>query len=56
MTYGEMTKPFATTNSLSSPGLTGRPSTLRPIGSIADFPAYWMPAVAGHDKHLRNTP
>ena len=26
---------------------TGRPSTPRPIGSIAGFPAYWIPAFAG---------
>jgi|GEM_PF-4795803 len=29
---------------LSSPGLTGRPSTPRLLGSIAGFPAYWIPA------------
>ncbi|MEH2529214.1 hypothetical protein V1277_004410 [Bradyrhizobium sp. AZCC 1588] len=33
--------------SLSSPGLTGRPSTPRLLGSIAGFPAYWIPAFAG---------
>ena len=27
--------------------MTGRPSTLRLLGSIADFPAYWVPAFAG---------
>ncbi len=32
---------------LSSPGLTGRPSTPRPIGLTSDFPAYWIPAFAG---------
>ncbi|MGY2904325.1 hypothetical protein ACVWVY_003346 [Bradyrhizobium sp. URHC0002] len=32
---------------LSSPGLTGRPSTPRLLGSIASFPAYWIPAFAG---------
>jgi len=32
---------------LSSPGLTGRPSTPPPIMLIADFPAYWIPAFAG---------
>jgi hypothetical protein len=32
---------------LSSPGFTGRPSTPRPIGSTAGFPAYWIPAFAG---------
>ncbi|SDN64173.1 hypothetical protein SAMN05444050_2054 [Afipia sp. GAS231] len=32
---------------LSSPGLTGRPSTPRPLGSISGFPAYWIPAFAG---------
>jgi len=32
---------------LSSPGLTGRPSTPRPIGLISGFPAYWIPAFAG---------
>ena len=29
---------------LSSPGLTGRPSTPRPIGLNSGFPAYWIPA------------
>jgi hypothetical protein len=32
---------------LSSPGLTGRPSTPRPIGLISSFTAYWIPAFAG---------
>jgi hypothetical protein len=41
---------------LSSPGksakrvftvTTGRPSTPRLLGSIASFPAYWIPAFAG---------
>ncbi|MEH2614139.1 hypothetical protein V1293_006428 [Bradyrhizobium sp. AZCC 1693] len=32
---------------LSSPGLTGRPSTPRPIGPTTGFPAYWIPAFAG---------
>ena len=32
---------------LSSPGLTGRPSTPRPIRSTTGFPAYWVPAFAG---------
>jgi len=32
---------------LSSPGLTGRPSTPRLLGSITGFPAYWIPAFAG---------
>jgi len=32
---------------LSSVGLTGRPSTPRLLGSIASFPAYWIPAFAG---------
>src|SRR6185369_14464003 len=32
---------------LSSPGLTGRPSTPRLLDSIAGFPAYWIPAFAG---------
>jgi hypothetical protein len=32
---------------LSSPGLTGRPSTPRLLGSTTGFPAYWMPAFAG---------
>jgi hypothetical protein len=32
---------------LSSPGLTGRPSTPRLLDSIAGFPAYWIPAYAG---------
>ena len=32
---------------LSSPGLTGRPSTPRPIASPSGFPAYWIPAFAG---------
>src|SRR6266851_5453418 len=31
---------------LSSPGLTGRPSTPRPLDSTAGFPAYWIPAFA----------
>ena len=32
---------------LSSPGLTGRPSTPRLLGLISGFPAYWIPAFAG---------
>ena len=32
---------------LSSPGLTGRSSTPRPIGLIAGLPEYWIPAFAG---------
>ncbi len=28
----------------SSPGLTGRPSTPRPIDLNSGFPAYWIPA------------
>ena len=32
---------------LSSPGLTGRPSTPRPIDLNSGFPAYWIPAFAG---------
>jgi hypothetical protein len=32
---------------LSSPGLTGRPSTPRPLDLISGFPAYWIPAFAG---------
>jgi hypothetical protein len=47
---------LAPRTSLSSPGksamrvftlATGRPSTPRPIGSTAGFPAYWIPAFAG---------
>jgi hypothetical protein len=32
---------------LSSPGLTGRPSTPRLLGVNSAFPAYWIPAFAG---------
>ena len=32
---------------LSSPGLTGRPSTPRLLDSISGFPAYWISAFAG---------
>jgi hypothetical protein len=32
---------------LSSPGLTGRPSTPRLLGLNSGFPAYWIPAFAG---------
>jgi hypothetical protein len=32
---------------LSSPGLTGRPSTPRLLDSSTGFPAYWIPAFAG---------
>jgi hypothetical protein len=32
---------------LSSPGLTGRPSTPRLLGLITAVPAYWIPAFAG---------
>jgi hypothetical protein len=30
----------------------GRSSTLRPNGSIAGFPAYWMPAFAGMTTNI----
>jgi hypothetical protein len=32
---------------MSSPGSTGRPSTLRRIGLISDALEYWVPAFAG---------
>ena len=31
----------------SSPGLTGRSSTPRPVDLNSGFPAYWIPAFAG---------
>ena len=39
--------PLTPQTPLSSPGLTGRPSTPRPIGLNSGFPAYWIPAFAG---------
>ena len=51
----ERMKHSATTYSLSSPGLTGRPSTPRPFGSIAGFPAYWIARLRGDDTDLANS-
>jgi hypothetical protein len=34
-------------NQMSSPGLTGRPSTPQRLGSISGALEYWVPAFAG---------
>jgi hypothetical protein len=40
-------------NQRSSPGLTGRPSTLRRLGFTINVLEYWIPAFAGMTTSLR---
>jgi hypothetical protein len=42
-----MSRNFLPQTLLSSPGLTGRPGTPRPLDSTAGLPAYRIPAFAG---------
>jgi hypothetical protein len=44
--------PLSPYTPLSSPGSTGRSSTPRLLGSIAGFPAYWIPAFAGMTSYV----